>query len=98
VHVSEFFHMAVAHTAVSINQPFDFVLASCRGNEVQPDFIHHLSRFLRVRESHQTLCDALMAFIVSNILLDAYPPKMHGMIPLHLLNLDAQYLTKICSL
>ena len=89
--------MAVAHTAVSINQPFDFVLASRRGNEVQPDFVHHLSRFLQVGESHQIPRDALMAFIASNILLDAYPPKMHGTIPLHLPNLNAQYLTKIRS-
>jgi len=94
VHVSQFFRMAVAHTAASLSQPFDFVLASRRGNEVQPDFIHHLSRFLRVGESHQTPRDALMAFIASNILLDAYPPKMHGKIPLHLPKIGAKYLTK----
>ena len=94
VHVSQFFRMAVAHTAASLSQPFDFVLTSRWGNEVQPDFIHHLSRFLQVKESHQTPCDALMAFIASNILLDAYSPKMHGKIPLHLPKISAKYLTK----
>jgi len=35
-----------------------------------------------------------MAFIVSNILLDAYSPKMHGKISLHLPKIGAKYLTK----
>ncbi|MCJ1235116.1 hypothetical protein MMC14_003080 [Varicellaria rhodocarpa] len=81
VHVSEFFHMAVAHTAASSNRPFDFIIASRQGNEVQEDFVNHLSRFLRVGENYQTSQIALMSFIASNILLDAYPPKMHGKLP-----------------
>ena len=98
IHVNQFFHIAVTHTAVSINQSFNFVLASCQNNKVQSDFIHYLSRFLWVRELHQTFCNVLMTFIVLNILLDVYFLKMHSMISLHLLNLNAQYLIKICSL
>ena len=76
--------MAVAHTAATLHQPFDFVLASRRGNdsnEVQPDFVHHLSRFLRIRESQQVSRNELMTFIASNILLDGYLPEMHGKMP-----------------
>ena len=36
-HTTRFFHMAVAHTAASSSRPFDFIGASRRGNEVNPD-------------------------------------------------------------
>ena len=78
VHLSQFFYMAVAHTAASLSQPFDFMIASRQGNEIQPDFVNHLSTFLQIGEGHKAPRDALMAFIASNILFDAYPPKMHG--------------------
>ena len=96
LHVSSFFHMAVAHTASSLTERFDFVLASRRDHEVQPDFADHLSRLLRVGESRQAPRDALMTFAASSILLDAYPPNMHGKDapPFHKL----AYLTKLGSL
>ena len=77
-HTTRFFHMAVAHTAASISRPFDFLSASRRGNDVEPDFVHHLSRFMRSGVDHQAPRDALMTFVASSIMLDAYPPKMHG--------------------
>jgi len=77
-HTTRVFRMAVAHTAASTSRPFDFTLASRRGNEVEPDFIHHLSRFMRCGEDHQDPRDALMNFTASSIMLGAYPPKMHG--------------------
>ncbi len=80
-HLSHFFRMAVAHTATSLNQPFDFVLASRRGNEVQPDFEHHITRFLELGLKHKASQDTLMTFVASGILLDAYSPKMHGKKP-----------------
>jgi len=80
-HLSHFFRMAVAHTAASLNQPFDFVLASRRGNEVQPDFEHHLTRFLELGLKHKASQDALITFVASSILLDAYSPKMHSKKP-----------------
>ncbi len=77
-HTARFFRMTVGHIAASTSRPFDFILASRRGNEVEPDFVHHLSRFLRCGEDHQVPRDALMTFIASSIMLDVYPPKMHG--------------------
>ncbi len=96
-HITRFFRMAVAHTAVSMSRPFDFILASRRGNDVEPDFVHHLSRFMRSGEDRQVPRDALMTFVASSIMLDAYPPKMHGKTILALANMDPQHLTKICS-
>ena len=87
--------MAVAHTEASMSQPFDFILASRRGNDIEPDVVHYLSRFMRAGRDLQVLCDALMTSVASSILLDAYPPKMHGKIILTLANMNAQYLTKI---
>ena len=98
VHICHFFHMAVVHTAASLTQPFDFITASRRGNEVEHDFVHHLSRFLHVGESQQASRDALMTFVASNILLDAYPPKMHGKTAPQLANFDAECFAKTRSL
>lgn len=91
-HITRFFRMAVAHTAVSMSRLFDFILASRRGNDVEPDFVHHLSRFMRSGEDRQVPRDVLMTFVASSIMLDAYPPKMHGKTILALANMEAQYL------
>ena len=80
-HLSHFFRMTVAHTATSLIRSFDFVLASRRGNEVQSDFEHHLTRFLELESKHKTSQDALMTFVASSILLDVYSSKMHGKKP-----------------
>ena len=94
-HTTRFFRMAVAHTAASMSRPFDFILASRKGNDVEPDFVPHLSRFMRSGEDHQVSRDALMTFIASSIMLDAYPPKMHGKTILTLANTNVQHLTEI---
>lgn len=94
-HITRFFRIAVDHTAASMSRPFDFILASRRGNNVEPDVVHHLSRFMRSGRDYQVPRDALMTFVASSILLDAYPPKMHGKIILTLANMNAQHLTKV---
>ena len=76
-HLNYFFHMTVTHTAATLIQSFNFVLASRRGNEVQSDFEHHLTRFLEIGLKHKTDQDVLMIFVASSILLDAYSSKMH---------------------
>jgi len=90
--------MIVAHTTASMSWPFDFILASRRGNDVEPDFVYHLSRFMRSKRDHQVSRDALITSVASNILLDAYSPKMHDKTILTLANMNAQHLIKICRL
>ena len=88
--------MAVIHIASSFTERFDFVFTSRRDHEIQPDFIDYLSRLLRIRKSHQALRDALITFIVLNILLDAYPPNIYNKNALPFYKLV--YLTKFNSL
>lgn len=68
----------MAYTAALTSWPFDFILASRRGNEVKPDFVYYLFKFIRCGEDHQVPRDALITFIASIIMLDVYLPKMHS--------------------
>ncbi|MCJ1231936.1 hypothetical protein MMC12_008615 [Toensbergia leucococca] len=87
VHLNDFFEKAVAHTAASIVQPFDFILASRQNNAVGSDYQDHLTSFLRLGTKHKISYDVMMGFIASTILLDAYPPLMHSKtVLLNLLN------------
>lgn len=78
VHLSRFFRLAVAHTVATPSQSFDFVLASRRDNKVRADLEQHLSRFLQLGLKNNSVQESLMTMIASTIILDAYPPKMHG--------------------
>ena len=98
MHICHFFHMAVVHTAASLTQSFNFITVSWWDNEVEHNFIYHLSRFLHVRESQQTSHDALITFVASNILLDTYPLKMHDKTASQLVNFDAECFAKTHSL
>ena len=79
-HTASFFHLAVAHTAATLDRPFNFVLESRIGNEVQPDLGRHLSRFWKFGKSNNKSRNSIATYVASAILLDAYPPKMHGKI------------------
>lgn len=76
-HLAQFFRMAVAHTASSLSEPFDFILASRCSNEIRSDHTDHLSSFLSLGAGRNTSCDSMTDYIASTILLDAYPPGMH---------------------
>ena len=78
--------MAMAYTAALISRLFDFILANKKGNDVEPDIIYYLFRFMRSGKDHQVPRDALITSIASNILLDVYPPKMYNKIILTLAN------------
>jgi len=88
-HITWFFRIIVAHTIVSMSRSFDFILASRRGNDVELDFVYHLFRFMRFKEDRQVSRDALMTFIASSIMLNAYLPKMHDKTILVLANMNA---------
>lgn len=78
VHLSRFFRLAVAHIVATPYQPFDFVLASRRDDKVQANLEQHLSRFLQLGLKNNAVQESLVIMIASTIILDAYPPKMHG--------------------
>jgi hypothetical protein len=78
VHINYFFRRAVTHIVATPDQPFDFVLASRRDNKILADLDQHLSRFLRLGLKHGAAQESLIIIIASTVILDAYPPKMHG--------------------
>ena len=76
LHLSCFFEAVVTHTARTITEPFDFIRASRQKNPLDPDFTDHLRGFFNLKSLLSLREKAALA--ASAILLDAYPPAMHG--------------------
>lgn len=77
-YIARFFRMIVNHIAISTNRSFDFILTNRRDNEIELDFVHYLFKFMRCKNNYQISHDALITFIASNIMLNAYLLKMHN--------------------
>lgn len=78
LHLNAFFDQAVEHTAATKDQPFDFIKRSRNGNEVQDNYVGHLSTFLQLGKTHSLSYDDVAFFLASTIVLDSYPPGMHS--------------------
>ncbi|KAL6722254.1 hypothetical protein ACLMJK_001361 [Lecanora helva] len=75
LHLSHSFSEAVAHTACTIEQDFNFLLS------VRKEFVNStafLTNFQLLCARHCTTFEAMEIYIASALLLDAYPPGMHG--------------------
>jgi hypothetical protein len=81
-HLAAFFNYASDHFGRTTREPFDFVKASRLQNPVSPDLDMHLSNFLKHIKSPEELTDFAVPTIASSLLLDHYPPGMHGKSPL----------------
>lgn len=57
-------------------RPFDFIVASREGNEVDEDFTSHLTNFLELHAGTARL-QAALRLVASGFILDSYPPHMH---------------------
>ena len=77
MHLNKFFQMIISQTVSSIFQPFNFITANQLSNEVNSAHINHLTLFLWLGMDYSLLNDIMTNFIISTILLDVYPPKMH---------------------
>ncbi|KAJ4514501.1 hypothetical protein HRR83_002587 [Exophiala dermatitidis] len=77
-HLAAFFKYASDHFGRTTREPFDFVKASRLQNSVSPDLDMHLSNFLKHIKSPEELTDFAVPMIASSLLLDHYPPGMHG--------------------
>ena len=77
-HLSAFFSRAVIHVSRSIRQPFNFIQESRKKSPLSPAFQDHLVRFFSLTAKLKVPYDAIATFVGSAILLDAYPPMMHG--------------------
>jgi hypothetical protein len=77
-HFAAFFRYACDHFAATFHKPFDFVNASRLRNPISPALEAHLPRFLRHFPSSTELLKVGIPVLGSALLLDAYPPDMHG--------------------
>lgn len=75
-HFNRMFDLAVNHRCQSKMVRFDFIRASRVGNDVGTEYAAHLARFFMLLEGH--LEDSQASFLASSMLMDAYPPNMHG--------------------
>lgn len=55
--------MTVINIAASMSRSFDFISTSRRDNDVEPDFEHHLFRFMRFEGDQQVPRNASITFI-----------------------------------
>ena len=78
VHMEAFFHQAFTNLAQSLDKPFDFISKSRTGNELDETYSDHVMIFANVCMENFVSMKSLSHFIASSILLDAYPPRMHG--------------------
>ena len=77
-HFSAFFKHACAHLARTVREPFDFIKTSRLQHPVSPKSEDHLCEFLKNITSPNDLTSFAIPMIASSILLDHYPPGMHG--------------------
>jgi len=78
VHFDAFFKSAIHHLARSSDEPFDFIESSRLQNRVQDDYSDHIATFVALSNDVFISYESLTSFIASSILMDAYPPRMHG--------------------
>ena len=77
-HLVAFFRYASEYFAKTIREPFNFIKASRFRNPVPLDLDKHLSNFLKYIKSPKELIDFAVPMIALSLLLDHYPPSMHG--------------------
>jgi hypothetical protein len=78
-HFAVFFRHACDHFATTLDEPFDFVKTTRLRNPVSAEMEECLSRLLKHIRSPQELTEFAIPVIASSLLLNAYPPDMHGM-------------------
>ncbi|MCJ1473163.1 hypothetical protein MMC13_001814 [Lambiella insularis] len=85
-HLSSLYRQALSHTAKTWRDPFNLIVESRKGNLVEESFTDHVTTFLKLAIALKIPYDDMALFIASAILLDAYPPDMHGKTDPTLLN------------
>lgn len=78
IHFEAFFHGAVHHLAKMIDEPFNFIRCTRLSNPIDEDYRDHIATFVSLSNESFLLYESVVSFIASSILMDAYPPRMHG--------------------
>ena len=79
-HLTCFSEEAIRHIAEEAHLPFDFLLISRRQNMVSQDYCEHLENFFRI-SNDMVSHEETLSIVASSVLMDAYPPGMHGKVP-----------------
>lgn len=77
-HLAAFFKQAAANLAKSMEMPFSFLSATRVGNQIDDDLLDHLTNFLRLAQKVNMASPDFTLYISSALVMDAYPPGMHG--------------------
>ena len=80
IHLNSFFEDALHRTSTSPVSLFDFVVSSRQSNPLDRAFGSHVFTFVSAGARTRMPYDDLASHIASAILMDAYPPGMHGLL------------------
>jgi hypothetical protein len=77
-HFNAFFDYSYNHFLQNTGKHFNFIRASRLSNPVSPHFKRHLLNFMRQFQSAEEINGFAVPVVASCILLDSFPPGMHG--------------------
>lgn len=78
VHFFKFLQMGARNLKKHESMPFDFVGAAREHHEVPASLSNHLSTFLELFHSTESMKTVAIPLLASSFILDQYPPGMHG--------------------
>ena len=81
VHLDALFRKAATHIAKHPHTRFNFIPAARLGNPVNENLAEHLQSFVAVSKTAEVPASAITDYVASALLMDGYPPGMHGMSP-----------------
>lgn len=76
-YLSELFKSATESLYVSPLTKFDFIAATRQQNQLDRLFSSHLTEFLVLASKSRIPYEGILSYIVSALLMDVYPPRMH---------------------
>jgi hypothetical protein len=77
-HLQSLFRKMLLHVSKQLGLPFNCIRACRPSRSKQGDTSEYLARFMKTIEEAQILLDTAAAFITSALVMNAYPPGMHG--------------------
>jgi hypothetical protein len=77
-HLQSLFGKMLLHVSKQSGLPFDCIRACRPSGSKQGDTSEYLARFMKTVEEARISSDTAAAFVASALVMDAYPPGMHG--------------------
>ncbi|KAH8587835.1 hypothetical protein B0O99DRAFT_583936 [Bisporella sp. PMI_857] len=80
-HFNAFFNYAYNHFIQNTGEHFNFIKASRLSNPVSPDLKRHFLNFVKNFQAAKDINEFVLPVVASCIILDSFPPGMHGFDP-----------------